>query len=175
MALDGTTQAASIRLRFTTRENDLQLGDNAAVLIPTAFRRYQLSQYVNSQLELGQPVPFEFLINGSYLRRSLEDYLTENGISAENTLTVEYVRARIPPPIRGELPTRRLGQQRPYEQIVEQRRPTDLDSKLRRADKSMECFLAAAGHVGAGCRWRPLVIRQVSAVRHAYPDCFSEF
>ncbi|KAK5943438.1 ribosome biogenesis protein ytm1 [Knufia obscura] len=94
--LDGA-QAQNIRLRFTTREGDLEIGDSAPVLIPTTFRRYQLSQYVNSQLDLGQPIPFEFLINGSYIRTSLEDYLTQNGISAENTLTVEYVRARIPP------------------------------------------------------------------------------
>jgi len=94
--LDGA-QAQNIRLRFTTREGSLEIGDNAPVLIPTNFRRYQLSQYVNSQLDLAQPIPFEFLINGSYIRTSLEDYLTQNGISAENTLTVEYVRARIPP------------------------------------------------------------------------------
>jgi len=90
-------QARNIRLRFTTREGELEISDSAAVLIPTSFRRYQLSQYVNSQLDLGQPVPLEFLINGTYLRTSLDDYLSQNGISAENTLTVEYVRARVPP------------------------------------------------------------------------------
>jgi len=97
MAETDSAQAQNIRLRFTTREGELEIGDSAAVLIPTSFRRYQLSQYVNSQLDLGQPVPLEFLINGTYLRTSLDDYLSQNGISAENTLTVEYVRARIPP------------------------------------------------------------------------------
>lgn len=90
-------RSQNIRLRFTTREGDLKLSDTAPVLIPTAFRRYQLSQYINSQLALSQPVPFEFLVNGSYLRTSIDEYLTQNGISTENTLTVEYVRARIPP------------------------------------------------------------------------------
>lgn len=90
-------QSQNIRLRFTTREGDLQLGDTAPVLIPTSFRRYQLSQYINSQLDLSQPVPLEFLINGSYLRTSVDEYLTQNGVSTENTLTIEYVRARIPP------------------------------------------------------------------------------
>jgi WD40 repeat protein len=37
------------------------------------------------------------LINGSYLRTSIDDYLTANGVSAETTLAVEYVRALIPP------------------------------------------------------------------------------
>ncbi len=37
------------------------------------------------------------MINGSYLRTSIDDYLTANGFSAETTLAVEYVRALIPP------------------------------------------------------------------------------
>lgn len=44
-----------------------------------------------------KPIPFEFLINGTFLRTSLDEYLTTNGISAETTLAVEYVRAIIPP------------------------------------------------------------------------------
>ncbi|KAJ9652925.1 ribosome biogenesis protein ytm1 [Neophaeococcomyces mojaviensis] len=97
MANNDNAPSGNIRLRFTTREGDLNLDDAAPVLIPSQFRRYQLSQYINSQLNLGKPVPFEFLVNGSYLRTNLADYLTQNGISAETTLTVEYVRARIPP------------------------------------------------------------------------------
>ncbi|KAF2090490.1 WD40 repeat-like protein [Saccharata proteae CBS 121410] len=61
------------------------------------LRRYALSTLVNDLLENEKPVPFEFLINGQFLRTSIDDFLTENGISAEQTLTVEYVRALIPP------------------------------------------------------------------------------
>ena len=39
----------------------------------------------------------EFLINGQFLRTSLDEFLTRNGISAESTLNVEYVKALIPP------------------------------------------------------------------------------
>lgn len=39
----------------------------------------------------------EFLINGQYLRTSIDEFLTQNGISAETTLNVEYVKALIPP------------------------------------------------------------------------------
>lgn len=88
---------SQVRLRLTTRETDIALEDPAPVLVPTSFRRYQLSTLVNSLLEREKTIPFEFLINGSYLRTSLEEYLTENGVSAETTLTIEYVRARIPP------------------------------------------------------------------------------
>lgn len=44
-----------------------------------------------------KPIPFEFLINGAFLRTSLDEYLTANGISAETILAVQYVRATIPP------------------------------------------------------------------------------
>lgn len=93
----GPGQAGNVRLRFSTREKDIDLEETGPILVPTTFRRYQLSQYVNSQLNHESPVPFEFLINGSFLRTSLDEYLSQNGISAETTLDVEYVRARIPP------------------------------------------------------------------------------
>lgn len=52
---------------------------------------------MNSLLGSERPIPLEFLINGSYLRTSIDEYLATNGISAENTLAAEYVRALIPP------------------------------------------------------------------------------
>lgn len=52
---------------------------------------------MNSLLSSEKPIPFEFLINGTYLRTSIDEYLTANGISSETTLDVEYVRALIPP------------------------------------------------------------------------------
>ena len=61
------------------------------------LRRYALSTLVNTLLETAKPIPLEFLINGTFLRTSIDEYLTANGISSETTLTVEYVRAIIPP------------------------------------------------------------------------------
>ena len=61
------------------------------------LRRYALSTLVNTLLQSEKPIPFEFLINGTFLRTSLDEYLTANGISAETILAVEYVRAIIPP------------------------------------------------------------------------------
>ena len=37
------------------------------------------------------------MINGIFLRTSIDDFLTEHAISSETTLQVEYVRAQIPP------------------------------------------------------------------------------
>ncbi|KAF2733729.1 WD40 repeat-like protein [Polyplosphaeria fusca] len=62
-----------------------------------ALRRIALSSLVNNLLHTEKPIPFEFLVNGQFLRTSIEDFLTANGISAETTLNVEYTRALIPP------------------------------------------------------------------------------
>ncbi|KZF24744.1 ribosome biogenesis protein ytm1 [Xylona heveae TC161] len=93
---DSTTQ---VRVRLTTRDADLALPPESSgpILVSTGLRRYALSTLVNTLLESEKPVPFEFLINGTFLRTSLDEYLTANGISAETTLTLEYVRARVPP------------------------------------------------------------------------------
>jgi len=61
------------------------------------LKRYQLSTLVNRLLETEKPIPLEFLINGQFLRTSLDEFLTQNGISAETTLSVEYVKALVPP------------------------------------------------------------------------------
>lgn len=52
---------------------------------------------MNDLLQTEKPVPFEFLINGQFLRTTIDEFLTQNGISSETTLDVEYVRALIPP------------------------------------------------------------------------------
>lgn len=52
---------------------------------------------MNRLLETETPIPLEFLINGQFLRTSLDEFLTQNGISGEITLGVEYVKALVPP------------------------------------------------------------------------------
>lgn len=48
-------------------------------------------------LDTSAPIPFDFLINGTFLRTTLEEYLTANGLSSESTLNLQYVRSLIPP------------------------------------------------------------------------------
>lgn len=48
-------------------------------------------------LDTSSPIPFDFLINGTFLRTTLEEYLTANGLSSETTLNLQYVRSLIPP------------------------------------------------------------------------------
>jgi WD40 repeat protein len=94
---DAAASQAQVRVRLTTRDTDLALEDTAAILVPTSFRRITLSTLVNSLLKVEKTIPLEFILNGTYLRTTLEEYLTSNGISTETTLAIEYVRARIPP------------------------------------------------------------------------------
>ena len=56
-----------------------------------------MSTLVNTLLNNDRPIPLEFLINGTFLRTSIDEYLSANGISSEITLPIEYVRAIIPP------------------------------------------------------------------------------
>lgn len=52
---------------------------------------------MNNILQTERPIPLEFLINGQFLRTTIDEFLTTNGISSETLLSVEYVRAVIPP------------------------------------------------------------------------------
>ncbi|KAI9775495.1 MAG: ribosome biogenesis protein ytm1 [Candelina submexicana] len=90
--------SSQVRLQFTTRHPDISLPQNTGpILVSTQLRRYALSTLVNTLLQSEKPIPLEFLINGTFLRTSIDEFLTANGISAETTLSVEYVRAIIPP------------------------------------------------------------------------------
>ena len=48
-------------------------------------------------LDTTSPIPFDFLINGTFLRTTLDEYLTANGLSSETTIDLQYVRSLIPP------------------------------------------------------------------------------
>jgi ribosome biogenesis protein YTM1 len=90
---------AQVKVTFTTTEADLQLPESKRqLLVPADIRRYGLSRVLNSEsmLDTGS-IPFDFLVNGSFLRTSLEDYLASNGLSVETNLTLQYVRSLIPP------------------------------------------------------------------------------
>ncbi|KJR80752.1 ribosome biogenesis protein YTM1 [Sporothrix schenckii 1099-18] len=94
--------SAQVKVFFTTTEQDadLQLPESKRPLIvPADIRRYGLSRILNSEsmLATDRPVPFDFLVDGAYLRTTLEEYLRDNGISSETTVTLQYVRSLVPP------------------------------------------------------------------------------
>ncbi|KAI1429550.1 WD40-repeat-containing domain protein [Xylaria sp. FL1777] len=90
-----------IRVNFTTTSPDLQLPEDRSsiLVVPTDLKRYGLSRILNSSsmLDTPSPIPFDFLINGEFLRTSLHEYLAANGLNAEETLAIQYVRSLIPP------------------------------------------------------------------------------
>ncbi|KAK6071799.1 ribosome biogenesis protein ytm-1 [Seiridium cupressi] len=95
-----STEAQQIRVNFTTTLPDLQLPEGKSqLLVPGDIKRYGLSRVLNSEsmLNTESPVPLDFLVNGTYLRTSLEDYLKDNGLSFETTVTLQYVKSLIPP------------------------------------------------------------------------------
>ncbi|KAK3325857.1 WD40-repeat-containing domain protein [Apodospora peruviana] len=92
-------QGAQVKVTFTTPETDIQLPESKRqLLVPADIRRYGLSRILNSESMLDTDgIPFDFLVDGSFLRTSLEDYLQANGLSLETNLTLQYVRSLIPP------------------------------------------------------------------------------
>ncbi|KAH9901949.1 ribosome biogenesis protein YTM1 [Xylariomycetidae sp. FL2044] len=89
-----------VRVNFTTTSPDLQLPEGKSqLLVPADIKRYGLSRVLNSEsmLDTPSPIPLDFLVNGTFLRTSIEDYLKAHGLSLETTLTLQYVRSLIPP------------------------------------------------------------------------------
>jgi centromere/kinetochore protein ZW10 len=62
------------------------------------LNRRQLSTLVNDLLHRDENrIPFDILVNGQFLRTTVDEFLSKNGINAETTLDVEYTRALVPP------------------------------------------------------------------------------
>ncbi|RMD44330.1 hypothetical protein DV735_g859, partial [Chaetothyriales sp. CBS 134920] len=89
-----STEDKRIRIRLTTKDSRYALPESAPILVPSSFRRLALSSLVNGLLEHDRPVPFDFIIRGSYLRSSLEDLLSAQGISSETVVEAEYSPAQ---------------------------------------------------------------------------------
>ncbi|KAI9845131.1 MAG: ribosome biogenesis protein ytm1 [Thelocarpon superellum] len=97
-AAEQSRSGSEVRVEFTTRDPELLLPEESStIVVPTNLRRYGLSRLVNHLLATEKSTPFNFLVAGSFLRSSIDDYLTATGLSAEHTLTLEYVRSIIPP------------------------------------------------------------------------------
>ncbi|KAF2644285.1 WD40 repeat-like protein [Massarina eburnea CBS 473.64] len=88
-----------VPIRLSTRDSSIRLTQDAGVLlVQTTLKRPQLSALVNNLLRPEEkPIPFDILVNGQFLKTTIDEFLTQNGISAETTLDVEYARAFVPP------------------------------------------------------------------------------
>lgn len=91
---------AQVKVIFTTTEQDIVLPESKQqLLVPADIKRYDLSRILNSEsmLDTSSPIPLDFLANGTFLRTSIDEYLTAHGLSSESTLTLQYVRSLLPP------------------------------------------------------------------------------
>ena len=97
MASSSEPVVQQVRIRLAAKDSRYALQESAPILVPTSFRRLALSSLVNNLLEHEQTVPFDFIIRGSYLRTTLDEFLAENGISSETVIDAEYAPAQKPP------------------------------------------------------------------------------
>jgi WD40 repeat protein len=98
MDIDATE--TKVQIRLTTRDASLQISEEPNILlVQTSLTRHKLSTLVNELLHRDDDsrIPFDILINGEFLRTTIDEFLTKNGINAESTLDVEYTRALVPP------------------------------------------------------------------------------
>eukprot|EP00045_Choanoeca_perplexa_P016064 m.212022 g.212022 ORF g.212022 m.212022 type:complete len:321 (-) comp17157_c1_seq37:597-1559(-) len=70
---------------------------DAPIAIPGNLRRKALSQMINSMLDLEAPEPFDFLVDGEFLRASLHDFIATKNRSQEEVVEIEYILAASPP------------------------------------------------------------------------------
>lgn len=65
--------------------------------VPANLTRLGLSQVINAMLDLLNPLPFDFLIDGRLLRDRLDAHVSARGLSTEATLQIEYMPVTLPP------------------------------------------------------------------------------
>ncbi|KAJ1677448.1 ribosome biogenesis protein ytm1, partial [Spiromyces aspiralis] len=85
-----------VQILLVPRQTKYRIPDTP-ILVPGRLQRYGLSEIVNHLLGLDKPVPFDFLIDNQFLRKSLLEYLQENGVSLETVVTIEYIESMLPP------------------------------------------------------------------------------
>ena len=96
-----------VGITLTTKDNQYGIPP-ARYQIPADWRRFQLSELINKVLDhTAQPVPFDFLVQGSgqLLRTSLQDYLNSQKLTTESILELEYFQSVLPPKHAATLPT----------------------------------------------------------------------
>mmetsp|Transcript_69931 Transcript_69931/g.130696 ORF Transcript_69931/g.130696 Transcript_69931/m.130696 type:complete len:470 (+) Transcript_69931:71-1480(+) len=78
---------------FTTKLPERYRVPEDQLVLPSSLSRYGLSEVVNRLLSFEKPVPMDFLIQGQFLRTSLQSYLEAHRLSSEQALNVEYIIA----------------------------------------------------------------------------------
>lgn len=86
----------TVRVKFLTKNPKYAL-PQSDFDISTSLNRKGLSDALNQVFELDPPVPFDFKINGNFLRQTLHQAILEYQISTEGIVPIEFFPAFRPP------------------------------------------------------------------------------
>lgn len=100
MDMDLEKAAKRIQVRFVTKLQPPFKVPPTSIAIPSDLTRFGLSTIVNNLLKAGNDdwkhEPFDFIIDGEFIRMSLEEFLLAKNISPEKILDIEYLKAVAP-------------------------------------------------------------------------------
>ncbi|EGG05904.1 uncharacterized protein MELLADRAFT_74936 [Melampsora larici-populina 98AG31] len=85
-----------IPVRLVTKSKQYAI-PNAKYMVPSDWKRFQLSELINKVLEHSQPIPFDFVIEDQLLRTSVKTFIDSRGLSTESILEIEYLESVLPP------------------------------------------------------------------------------
>ena len=89
-----------IPIRLTSRADKHAIPESK-FMVPSDWKRFQLSELINKVLENEQAIPFDFLVGDELLRSSLGGYTQSKGLTEVGvcTLSVEHKGLYLPPAI----------------------------------------------------------------------------
>jgi ribosome biogenesis protein YTM1 len=70
-----------IQVRFHTRQSQFAVTESI-ITVPARLRRYGFSEIINHLLNHVKPIPFDFVIDGEFLRTSLARFMEMRAISS---------------------------------------------------------------------------------------------
>jgi ribosome biogenesis protein YTM1 len=95
--LDPSQAPTQFEIRFFTTLSDEYRVPDDKIIVPGSVNRLELSDLVNDMIVLEKRIPYDFLINGEFLRGELTEHCGDRGILSEKTIDIEYVIAMSEP------------------------------------------------------------------------------
>lgn len=93
------TDEPQLQARFFTKQQQYAI-PGTTLSIPLAYAAAQLNELVNQILSPDNsisPVNFDFLIDGEFVRVTLEEHLRERNLLADHDIDIEYAESASPP------------------------------------------------------------------------------
>lgn len=78
-----------VQVKFTTQQPEYAISI-APILVPTRFRRCELSEIINGLLESDHPIVFEFAHQRQVIQGTLGSHISKHNLTTENVLEIEY-------------------------------------------------------------------------------------